>query len=434
MAIGSCLIRLLSNMFSLLNIRIGFYLAFRQIRRSSLWTTGLIVFVMLLTFLNLVGVTGILVGLIQGIGRGYKEQYTGDVFISSLETQNYIKNSPQLISFIKTLPQVAVIDPRYVAGATFEANYKSITDPNQKTNSTGAQVVGIDTTSENALSGISKYVIEGSYLAANDYDQILIGSELLDQYAFGGPGQRAGVQTLKNVMAGSMVRMTINGVQREVRVKGIVKSTGGNISQRVFIPSAELLALTKVNDYSVEEIAIRLKPGEDSAAFKKLLVNSGVAKSAKIQTSTEAIPSGVAQITATFAAIGNVVSSIGLVVASITIFIVIFVNALTRRKFIGILKGIGIAGEAIEISYIFQSLFYAISGSGIGLLLLYGVVLPLNTAHPIQLPLGGVIIYAPVAGTLLRVGLLIFATMIAGYIPARMIVKRNTLDSILGRN
>ena len=421
-------------MFSSLNVRIGLHLAYRQIRRSSLWTTSLIVFVMLLTFLNLVGVTGILVGLIQGIGRGYKEQYTGDVFISALETQNYIKNSPELISFIKTLPQVAVVDPRYVVNATIEANYKSITNTSQKADTAGAPVVGIDPEAENALSGISKYIIGGSYLTANDYDQILIGSELLDQYAFGGPGQRAGIQTLKHVDVGTKVRMTLNGVSREVVVKGIVKSTGGNISQRIFIPSAEIVALNAVNDYSVEEIAIRLKPGEDPDQFKKLLVNSGISTIAKIQTSTEAIPSGVAQITATFAAIGNVVSSIGLVVASITIFIVIFVNALTRRKFIGILKGIGIAGEAIEISYIFQSLFYAITGSGIGLAFLYLIVLPLNTAHPIQLPLGGVIIYAPVAGTLLRVGLLVFATMIAGYIPARMIVKRNTLDSILGRN
>jgi hypothetical protein len=29
---------------------------------------------------------------------------------------------------------------------------------------------------------------------------------------------------------------------------------------------------------------------------------------------------------------------------------------------------------------------------------------------------------------------LILSTIIAGYIPARMIVKKNTLDSILGRN
>jgi ABC-type antimicrobial peptide transport system permease subunit len=34
---------------------------------------------------------------------------------------------------------------------------------------------------------------------------------------------------------------------------------------------------------------------------------------------------------------------------------------------------------------------------------------------------------------MLRVGLLMITTIIAGYIPARMIVRKNTLDSILGR-
>lgn len=420
-------------MFSLLNIRIGSYLAFRQIKRSSLWTTGLIVFVMLLTFLNLVGVTGILVGLVQGIGRGYKEQFTGDVFISPLDTDTSIKNSPQLIAFVKGLPQVEILDARYTAGAKVEANYKSVTDPNEKTNSVSGAMAGIDIINSDKFSGISKYIIEGSYLTPGDYDQIILGSEFLEQYSFGGPKQ-GGIPSLHDVHAGTKVRLTINGHQREVTVKGIVKGAGGNLSQRMFMSASELLSLNNVNDYSVQEIGIKLKPGVDPVTFKNLLVQSKIEEIAKIQTNEEATPSGVAQITNTFATIGDVVSSIGLVVASITIFIVIFVNALTRRKFIGILKGIGISGEAIEISYIFQSLFYAITGSGIGLLFLYFIVLPINTAYPIVLPLGQVVIYAPVGSTFFRVALLVLATMVAGYIPARMIVKKNTLDSILGRN
>jgi len=137
---------------------------------------------------------------------------------------------------------------------------------------------------------------------------------------------------------------------------------------------------------------------------------------------------------ATFALLGNLISSIGLVVASITIFIVIFINAITRRKFIGILKGIGISGETIEISYIIQSFFYAISGSLIGLVIVYAVLQPLIASHPIDFPFSDGILVAPILSTLLRMGLLIIATIIAGYVPARMIVRKNTLDSILGRN
>jgi ABC-type antimicrobial peptide transport system permease subunit len=163
------------------------------------------------------------------------------------------------------------------------------------------------------------------------------------------------------------------------------------------------------------------------------LIRSGVNTVAKVQTYVDAQPKFLKDIKDTFALLGNMISSIGLVVASITIFIVIFINAITRRKFIGILKGIGINGKAIEISYVIQSIFYAACGSIIGLVFIFGFLQPLIAAHPIDFPFSDGILVAPFGETLLRVGLLIFATIIAGYIPARMIVRKNTLDSILGR-
>src|SRR3990167_10155235 len=100
-------------MFSPLNIRVGWYLAVRQLRRASLWTTGLIVSVMLLTFLNLVVVTGVLVGLVEGINESYRTQYIGDILISSLDTKNYVEKSPNVISFVRSLPQTQTVSARY---------------------------------------------------------------------------------------------------------------------------------------------------------------------------------------------------------------------------------------------------------------------------------------------------------------------------------
>jgi len=96
-----------------LNIRIGFFLATRALRRASLWTTGLIIGVMVLTFLNLVVVSGILVGLLQGAVDAVRTQYTSDVIISSLNDKKYIENSPNLISLISTLPEVGAYTARY---------------------------------------------------------------------------------------------------------------------------------------------------------------------------------------------------------------------------------------------------------------------------------------------------------------------------------
>ncbi len=60
--------------------------------------------------------------------------------------------------------------------------------------------------------------------------------------------------------------------------------------------------------------------------------------------------------------------------------------------------------------------------------------MPFVSANPIQFPFSDGILVAPYGETLFRVVLLVGATLVAGYIPARMIVKKNTLDSILGRN
>src|SRR5690606_15294870 len=71
----------LTNMIT--SFRVGFFLGIKQIKRASIWTTILIVFIMMLTFLNLVGVSGILVGLFEGAVIANRNQYTGDVFIST---------------------------------------------------------------------------------------------------------------------------------------------------------------------------------------------------------------------------------------------------------------------------------------------------------------------------------------------------------------
>ena len=55
-------------------------------------------------------------------------------------------------------------------------------------------------------------------------------------------------------------------------------------------------------------------------------------------------------------------------------------------------------------------------------------------AHPIDFPFSDGILVAPLDQTFFRVGLLVASTLIAGYIPAWMIIRKNTLDSILGRN
>ncbi len=117
---------------SLLTLRVGFFLALRQIRRSGKGTTGLIIFIMMLTFLNLVVVSGLLVGLISGSFKQFRESYSGEVIITSAPGRDYIENSPALISFLGSHPKVKSISPRYSVGVQVLGTLNDLPDKNQR--------------------------------------------------------------------------------------------------------------------------------------------------------------------------------------------------------------------------------------------------------------------------------------------------------------
>jgi ABC-type lipoprotein release transport system permease subunit len=385
---------------------------------------------MVLTFLNLVVVSGILVGLLQGAVDGTREKYLSDVIISTQTDKSYIENSANVMTIVGRLPEVENFTPRYRTGAVLEANYKTRRD-DEKADTASAQLVGIDPYAEDAVTHLRDDLIEGEFVEPGDFDQIVLGHFLLKQYL---PIESPAFTALDDVGIGSKIRIKVGAVVREVTVKGIIKNKVDDVSLSAFMVDSQMRNLIGRSDGNVTEIAIDVKDGVDSAIVRDEILRYGVGSYAKVQTFDEALPKFLKDMIATFSLLGTVFSSLGLVVASITIFIVVFINAIIRRKFIGILKGIGINGQAIELSYVMQSIFYALIGSAVGLVIVYGILVPYLAAYPIDFPFSDGILVAPLNETMARIGLLIGATVIAGYVPARMIVRKNTLNSILGRD
>ena len=144
-------------------VRVGWFLALRQLRRGNRWTTLLIIFVMCLTFLNLVVVSGILVGLIAGAEEAVRQRYTSDVLVSSLTKKTYIGQSQEVIANARRLPGVENLTARYVDGATVESNYATKTRQTDLSEEAGTVAVGIDPRAEDAVTHLSDLVIEGEY-------------------------------------------------------------------------------------------------------------------------------------------------------------------------------------------------------------------------------------------------------------------------------
>lgn len=412
------------------SLKVGIFLGIRQLKRANRWTTGLIIFIMMLTFLNLVVVSGILIGLIVGGNNANRQQYTGDVIMTTLAGKQTIEKTQDIVQTLQVNPDITKHTERFLKGATIEANYKTRHDFNAAADTVGTQFTGIDVAQEESFSNISKYVTEGSFLNPNESGYVVLGSNLLRRFSssFGD-----GFDSLDGTYPGDVVKITVGDKTQEFIVKGIVKSKVGEVSMRAYVNMLDFQKLVDRSDVNANEIAIMHADSVTDDALKQNLVADGFDRYAKIQTADEAIPKFLTDIKTAFALLGNMIGAIGIVVASITIFIVIFINAVTRRKFIGILKGIGVAPQAIQVSYMLQSLFYALSGSLVGTIVLYGLLVPAFAKNPLNFPFSDGILVAEPTGTLIRFIILLVVTLIAGFIPARMIVRKNTLDSILGR-
>jgi putative ABC transport system permease protein len=418
-------------------IRVGWFLAYRQLKHSGKGTTSLIIFIMALTFLNLVVVSGLLVGLIAGSFQQYREGYSGEVIITSAAGRSYIENSQALISYLENHPKVVAISPRYSASGTLLGTLDDLPAKNERPNQIGALVVGFDPEKEEVMTRFSRFILEGESLRQGEEGGILIGANLMKKYSSFADANIPGLDFLDEVDVGSRVKVKMSTqdggvVAQDFRIKGIVKSKVDEISTRVFITDKELKRMIPVNKEQYQQIAIKTEYEYAPELVTELKSFMG-SYAARIQTTDEAIPSFLRDIETTMGILGNALSSIALVVAMITIFIVVFINAVTKRKFIGIMKGIGISPAAIQFSYVIQAFFYGVAGSAIGLVLTFGVLKPFFNAHPINFPFSdGILVVSP-EGAAIRVAILLVVSLLAGFLPAKLIVRRNTLDAILGR-
>ncbi|MCX8513752.1 MAG: hypothetical protein ORN26_01825 [Candidatus Pacebacteria bacterium] len=171
----------------------------------------------------------------------------------------------------------------------------------------------------------------------------MIGYNLSSKYSLARADSNLGI--LRDVGAGSKVRMSLNnGSKYEYIVKGIIKLKAGELSSSVFMLDKDLQNISNLSQDDISQISIRtVAPEADNALkLKTILFNNRIGDYAKIQTFEEARPEFVIQILKLFTLMGNIFGSIGIVVAVITLSIVIFINVITKKKQIGIMKGIGI--------------------------------------------------------------------------------------------
>lgn len=412
------------------DVTVGRFLATHELKRNNPWSTMLIIFVMSLTFFNMVLMGGILTGLADGMMNSFKTYYSSDILIKPASNKLFISQTSLLYTLLKSLPSYKGSSFRYTTPAILENEDQikiNASDIGQRVSST---LVGINSTQEDEVTGISSKIILGEFLNEYDTNGVVLGKNLLSQYSQGSSTE----PRLENVRIGSKLKLIIGPINSEVFIKGIVDTGNSTVDSRIFIPESTMRLLINNSSLNANEIAILLLQYSDKNEAKGYIRdNFSYNNDIAIETAEEALPKTISDMKKTFSMLGNIVGMISLIVGAITIFIVIFVNAITRRKYIGIMKGIGISARAIEISYVIQSIFYAVSGILLASLIITWFLAPWFEIHPLKFPVTEGKLAISSTGLTIRGIILTFTAFISGFIPAWMVTKQNTLDAILGR-
>lgn len=410
----------------------GLVLGFRQIQQSNIWASVLIVTVVVFTLLNLVVISGILNGIIEGVIKSVREEAVGDIVINPLPGKSYISETEKILNELSTYDQIEGFTPRYEGMAIVEANYKDRRDTSIDRDVIAVNIQGVDPEKEMKALSLASLVTEGEYFDKKDRGYIVIGKYNIDRY-----GEEYGdvFDSLKNVYPGDTVRVFPVGSTEGIEfiVKGIIHSKIDVVALSIFIPELDFRRMFNRVDYNANKIIIRLKSESEIYHVQSMLIGAGFGKLGEIEIFQDNIPKFIKDVTTTFERLSLVIGSIGIFVASITVFIIIFINVISRRRQIGILKAIGIRRRVIEYAYATQAGFYALTGILIGLVIIFYILIPYFMMHPIDFPYTFVFLNVTPLGLFYQCLVLFVIMVLAGFVPAWIISRQHTLNSILGR-
>lgn len=405
------------NIFS-----VAIFLAYKSISKGNRAVLILTPIVISFSIANLVFSSSLFTGMIHSLEGQLIDNLFSNILIEPQDDRVYITSVDAIVKAISNISGVLAVAPHYKTGAQFSFDEDK---DNQRIIRRSFQVVGVDPIIEPNVTKISESIIEGRYLSPDDRDNIVIGAEV----AGGGKGSFEKL-SLGGVNIGDKIRVAhSNGISREYKVVGIFKTGMDGIDVMTFVTRKEFEAVHGVTG-SANEIMVRLpKLGNEENIIKEIRA-LGFTKE-KIGP-WSSFSNFTASMSNSFSLLNFITGFVSLVVACTTIFIVIFIHVVNKKKQIGILKAIGINEKIIINSYIIQTLFYGLIGALLSLVIMYGIANPYFNRSPLDMGFAKVKLLIQPIETLKSILVIIGASLIAGFIPAWLTVRQSIINAIWG--
>ncbi len=397
------------------NLKVSLFLAYKSITKGNKGTLILTIFIMSLIFIDLVFISSLFLGINDTLNNQIINTLYSNVVIEPKKDEKYISDVYSLRQKINSVPGVVGISAQYVTGAVFSFKDKS--------GSWSVKSINPDDAAK--VSTIHNSMIDGEYLSKLDTNEIILGKEIPSGY--GGISEQ--ISSLGDVRVGDSIDVLFNnGVKRSYRVKGIFDAGFTLSNSNAYISQREMESVLGLED-KASQILIKTEDRGNEDRYVIRFLELGIKENIKPWTVYTA---SIADILSSFNKISILISAIGLFVASVTIFIIIYTSTISKRRQIGILRAVGIKESIVIYSYIFQAMFIVICGTIIGLFIMYFALKPWFILYPLKTGLGFVSLALVPENILIDAASLFIVALTAGLVPSWMAVRQTIIDAIWG--
>ncbi len=392
------------------DIKVALFLALRTIKRGKV-TFIVTTIIMAFSVINMLFAPSLFDGIDYKIDLQTIETSKGHVVIEPKDNDNLLLTDVNILKKkIRAFPEVGGVSAQYIAGGNFK--YKD------ESENYGIKFINPD--DEKTVTKIHGCMVEGDFLSKTDADEIIIGVEISGTH-----DPQSESYSLKGVKVGDKINIKFtNGIEKEYRVKGIFKTGWEGTDYSAFLTNKELENVFGMKN-EASQIIIKLNQENIEKEFIRKLMITGIGEDIYNSRSRQSFDIG-----ATFVMVKAIVGLVAFIVAMTTLFVVIYINAVNKKKLIAIIKAVGINRKIILLSFVFQSLFYTLSGIVVGLLIMYLVIIPYFISNPLELPFGAVsLLMGPQLVVTYMTVFLAFA-VIAGAVPAYQVIRENIIDAM----
>ena len=395
-------------------VKLPFYLAFQSIRRGRKWTLFLTIVLMAVAFINLIFVSALFNGIVEGSNQQVIDTLTGNVYMAPKQGTNYISNKNNIIKNTENVSGVQATTSSFQIPARIEYNSRTGRWP----------ILAINPSEYAKVINISEKMQYGQYLDENDDDKIVIGRQIA-----GGKDVELNSTSLKTVSVGDKVNVIFDGFEKTFTVKGIFYTKFVESDSRAFITETALKNITPTITDKATTINVKTLDNKEDSVLKDLQTQN---PSLDVYLWSEA--AGMMKSTSSsFTSINALLTLVGVIIASVTTFIVIYVDIINRRRQIGILRAIGIKPYIIVLSYAIIAAVYATLGILLGSLIFQFALVPYFIANPFELPLTDAVLNLSWFEYVSRVEIVSWVAVISGIIPAILVTRTKMLDAIIGK-